>query len=238
MQLYILPGNPPPNYELRDVYNRGYEHYKKTWERLFNRPNRPKLYDPMGYYRQNYIFHVEDDERVVCQTLGTHYHLDNKISLDLPFFEKFYGAPLEYLNKNHVSSCLSLEYSSVAKAYSPRKLDGLNMYKVIIQLSIKYAKSLAVDAVIGHPRRLTKTNDVTTEIGCKVIKANEEKYGVTVDVSVGLLKEVTSYSELNVNRLINNLWDSRIDSIGLTTEDQEQYYSQFLETNKIKAEVA
>ena len=109
LRFYILPGNPPPNFQYRAEYNKGYQHYKKTWERIFNRPGRPKLFEPMGFYRQNYIFQVVDKDQIVCQTFGTHYHLDNTVSTDLPFFENFLGEPINYLRDKNIKSCLSLE---------------------------------------------------------------------------------------------------------------------------------
>ncbi len=234
MQLYVLPGNPPPNFVHRPIYNRAYEHYRRTWTRIFNRPGRPPQYYPSGFYRQNYIFHVEHKASVVAQTLATHYHLNNKITTDLPFFSAMIGKPLEFLKNASADSCLSLEFSSIGREFSPRHLEGLNMYRVIFQLALKYARSLCVDAVIGHPRRLTQTNEVTTEIGCRVLRSGLSKYGVSVDVSIGLLDEVTADNELAVMKQVSKLWDNRIDCIGLSSEQNLEFYNQYLKSPTFK----
>jgi len=228
LQLYVLPGNPPPNFRYRCVYNRAYAHYRSVWTRIFNRPGRPPQFDPAGFYRQNYIFHIEQEGTVVAQTLATHYHLENNITKELPFISSLLGLPLEFLKNHSANSCLSLEYSSIAREFSPRRLNGLNMYRVIFQLALNYARTLSVDAVVGHPRRLTQTNEVTSEIGCRVIRSGLDKYGVSVDVSIGLLDEVTADNDTLVMDKVAHLWRKRLDCIGLSFAQNSDFYNQYL----------
>lgn len=222
----ILPGNPPPNFKHRDLYNKGYLFFKNTWERIFNRPNRPQLYDSMGYFRQNYILQISHEGTVIAQTLATHYNLKNTITEDLPFFENFLGIPIQYLRDHQCSSLLSFEFSAVHGDYSERKL-GVNLYKVILQLAITVAKTMDVDAVIGHPRRLTKTNTLVEGAGCKCIVPNLKKYGVSVDIYIGLAGELTPYDDQDVFKLVDELWEKRLDTIQLTRGSAEDYFCQY-----------
>ncbi len=225
MMFYILPGNPPPNFIHREQYNLAYLHYKNTWQRIFNRPGREPLYDPMGFFRQSYIFQISDGTNVVAQTLATHYHLKNIITPDLPFFENFIGIPLEYLSKNQCNSLLSLEFSSVGREYSERK-SGVNFYRVIIQLAVNLAHMIDVDAVIGHPRRVTNTNQLIGEIGCKCIVPNLVKYGVSVDVYAGLIKELHPFDDIQANQYSNLLWQSRVDTTFVSQQNHQEDYFQ------------
>lgn len=205
LNFYILPGRPQPGFSAMENYNKAYQFYKNTWQRIFNRPGRPHQYDPMGFFRQNFIFQIQDRDKVIAQTLSTNYSLHALITEELPFFENFLGLPIEYLKENGCYSLSSLEYSAVARDYSERKYH-VNLYKVIIQLGIHFAQMLRAEAVIGHPRRVTGTNELAKEIGCECIVPNRSKYGVSVDVFVGVMAKLNAYNDPVANQITRDLW--------------------------------
>jgi hypothetical protein len=232
-KLHILPGNPPPNFIFRKEYNEGYKFYQNTWERIFNRPHRPAFFDPLGFYRQSYIFQISNNSTVIAQTLATHFHLDNLVTEQLPFFECFHGDPLEFLKSENCKSLLSIEYSAVSRENSERKI-GLNLYKVLIQLVVNHCKLLDVDAIIGHPRRVTNTNQVIAEIGCKKKSEAVTKYGVSVDIYAGVIEYLIPFDDKDVNLLSEFLWNSRIDTTGITDQfSDSNYNAQYYKPNQI-----
>ncbi|MCJ8277305.1 MAG: hypothetical protein MJK18_10730 [Bdellovibrionales bacterium] len=64
---------------------------------------------------------------------------------------------------------------------------------------------------------------MTSDIGCKPIKSGLSKYGVSVDVSVGILSEVANFPEIDVNKIVTELWENRIDTLGLKNPRKEEF---------------
>lgn len=232
ISLIMLPGNPPPNFPYKEMYNKAYEFYKNTWQRIFNRPHRPPLYDAYGFFRQNYIFQLSEGDKIIAQTLGTHLNLEHSVTTDLAFFEKFKGKANEFLKLNNVRSILSLEYSAVTEKYSPRNAENINFYDIILLLSMRMAKALDVDAIIGHPRRLTKTNSRVYAIGYTCIESQKTKYNVSVDIVVGLMKNLIEPVSAEIKSALEKLWENRIDTIGISRNDASLYFSYFQKAKK------
>ena len=160
--------------------------------------------------RQDYIFQIEQNGKVVAQSTATHYTLQSLMVEDLPVFECFKGEPLEVLRSKGLNHMYSVEFTSVAPEYRPRTV-GFNFYKVILQLCIMKARETGSDAIFGHPRRLTKTNELVEEIGCKPLGHKKNKWGVSVDLFYGELSELGPYNDEFTERLASSLWDKRID---------------------------
>lgn len=216
LKLYILPGNPPPAFPFRDLYNSAYAFYKETWERIFNRPKRPKLYDANSFFRQSYVLQIQDGSQIVGQTLATHFHLGNVITLDLPYFESLKESAVELLASRNAKSLLSMEYSALHRDFSPRKVNWLNLYEVLLHSGFTLAQCLDVDALVGHPRRLTKTHNIIDKLGYHCVQRQKQKYGVSVDVFVAFMSDLQPHSDPAISNLVRQLWATRTDTTGIT----------------------
>lgn len=219
LQFSILPGNPPPHFSNRKAYNEAYFFYKKTWERIFNRPGRPKHFSPDAFFRQSYVFQIKEGEEIVAQTLSTHFHLDHLITSEHSYFGNFKPEHIERLRCEGLLSLLSLEFSAVGRQFSPNRTEGLSYYKVIMQLGFQVARHLQVDAVFGHPRRVTGTNDVIFDAGFETYGEAMSKYGVSIDLAIGDLKKLKPYDEREMN-VAYELWERREDTIGVLSNPQ------------------
>lgn len=208
--LVIYPGRIYPWDEHQQIHDRGYSYFKNTWERIFNRPNRPPQYSAMGFFRQDYVIQIENGGVIAAQSMATHYDLDRLITPDHPFFECWQGEPLAQMKSEGLRQVLSLEYTSVAREFSPRMIDA-HLYKTIMDCSVKLMRSLDLDGVFGHPRRVTKTTDLVEEIGFKKAGSQKDKYGVSVDLTYAVASELTRYNDLASMRLSDEIWDARID---------------------------
>ena len=72
-------------------------------------------------------------------------------------------------------------------------------------------RSLELDGVFGHPRRVTKTTDLVEEIGFKRAGSQKDKYGVSVDLTYAVAGDLTRYEDLASMKLSDEVWNTRID---------------------------
>ena len=210
LKLVILSGRPDHSRPSHPSYDLAYSHFKQTWERICNRPNRPPNYSGFGFFRQDYILQIESASEVVGQTTATHYRTDDLVAKDLPVFECWLGEPFESLRSQNLKSLLSLEFTSIAKNYQPRKIE-FNYYKVLINLSVNLAKATGSQGIFGHPRRLTKTNDLIEQIGCRPLGQRKDKWGVSVDLYYGRTENLVPFPDIRAQKLTDQLWNSRED---------------------------
>lgn len=208
--LLIYPGRVFPWDEHHQINDRGYSYFKNTWERIFNRPNRPPQYSAMGFFRQDYVIQIEEEGVIAAQSMATHYDLDRLVVADHPFFECWRGEPLARMKAEGLRQVLSLEYTSVAREFSPRMI-GIHLYKTLMDCSVKLMRSLELDGVFGHPRRVTKTTDLVEEIGFKRAGSQKDKYGVSVDLTYAVAGDLTRYEDLASMKLSDEVWNTRID---------------------------
>lgn len=229
LQFIILPANLPPHTQTTALHNQAYAHYKNSWERIFNRPGREPHYNADHFLRQDYIFEVLDKNEVVCQILGTHFHLDHDIMQDLTYFENFKTEAQEILKAEKVKRLMSLEYSSVNRDYSPKFSGGINFGEIITFLGVQYAKALGVEVILGQPRRVTGTNNRLFNIGFRKVKECITKFNLSVDLTFGFMNEIHPELDPAHQKLITHLWAHRQDFMGLTTGQSgllSSYYQQ------------
>jgi hypothetical protein len=219
LQLIVLPGSPAPNFTNWITYQKGYDYYKATWERIFNRPKKPPQYSAEGYRRQSYIFQLMKNEKVIGQSCATHYPVGFSISKDLPYLQSYQGPALDSLEHQGCKNLLSLEYTSVLREYSTRKLNGLNLYKVLIYSSIKFGLELNIDGFLGLPRRVTNTTPLLTDIGFQIYSEQMDKYGVTVDVCAALRSEVKPYDDKEAMNLAEKIYMNINDTTGASSSE-------------------
>ena len=217
LKLVIMSGRPDPKRSSHPSYGLGYTHFKQTWERICNRPNRPANYSGFGFFRQDYILQIESKGEVVGQTAATHYRTDDLVAQDLPVFECWLGEPFDALKAQGLKSLLSLEFTSIAKEYQPRKIE-FNYYKVLINLSILMVKETGSQGIFGHPRRLTKTNKLIEQVGCTPLGYKKDKWGVAVDLYYGRIENLVPFPDVTALRITNELWSTREDLTGASYE--------------------
>ncbi len=236
-QFIILPANLPPHFGMSAVHNIAYLHYKNSWERILNRPGREALFNPDEFLRQDYVFQVMNNEEVVCQILGTHFHLDHALTQDFSYFQNFKSEAQETLRKENAKKLLSLEYSSVRREYSPKFVEGINFGEIITYLGVQYAKSIGVEAILGQPRRVTGTNERVINSGFRRVKANVTKCNVTVDLTLGFVNEIIEHPEDRTRNLINEFWTKRTDLLGYSTGNQTRASCYYIKENKNESEL-
>ena len=227
LQFFIVPANMPPHFENRNLHNHSYNHYKNSWERILNRPGRESLFKPDEFLRQDYVFQVMNGEEVVCQILGTHYHLESTLTYDLSYFQNFKSDALAVLQSENIKKLMSLEYSSIKREYSPKYVDGINFGEVITYLGIEYAKHLGVEVILGMPRRVTGTNERVVNSGFRRVKSNLSKCNVTVDVTLGFINEIIEHPDRKTQFLISKLWNERNDLLGYSKNDLAKNFNYY-----------
>lgn len=227
LNFYILPGNPPPNFIFRELYDKAYDYYKEVWERILNRRIGPGAYCAYNMFRQDLICIITHENRIVAQSLSSFMNLKSKITEDLEYFQNFKGPALHMMLEKGAENIFSVEFSSIDRNYSPRKTNGLSFYELISQLGIRLGFNFDIDVIVGQPRRVTGTNDKVDSFGFHRVREGISKCGLTVDLMLGFRGATLELPNLSHRALVNKLWENRIDTTGLTFKTYNEYINGY-----------
>lgn len=209
--LVFHAGNPDPLFDNRLLYDKSYEHFRSVWERTFTRRAGAGSYDPYAFYRQNIVYTLFYGSDVAAQICSSFYQINAAITPELGYYTNFLGKPHEFMLEKGIRFVSTGEYSSVARNYSPRKVDGLHLNEVMTRIGLISGSELGADAVLGLPRRVTGTNTVCLDLGMELLEPARERLGLVVDVFIGYKNTLKPSTDPQIEKLVNRLWGERVD---------------------------
>lgn len=211
LKLVILPGKPAADFGALDLYNKAYDHFKAIWQRTIKLRTGAEAYDPYCFFRQDASITIFHGDEPAAQCLSSLLHVDAHITHDLSYFKHFKGAPEEYLREKRVQAFSTIEFSSVGREYSERKIGGLCLNEMINQFGSKFGYYRGAGAVAGLPRRVTGTNAKAERLGYRKLAEGLERHGLCVDVMIALEEDIQPHENPGVQLLIDRLWNERLD---------------------------
>jgi len=208
-QYVILPARPNSNFASRDLYNKAYYYWKEYWQRTF-RLKAPTFWNPVDFFRQDFIFCLLHDDQIAAQNVSTIAHFEHLITFDLPYFGAFDSASEKMLQDEGAKSLMTIEYTSVNPAYGERKT-GLRLAEIMNGLALEMFKSEGFDATFAMPRRLSGLSNVTANYGYRKVGEDYQKAGWNLDVFIGFKNEIKTHPDSEYSEVIRKLWKHRVD---------------------------
>ena len=213
LSLVILPGNPPPGFAQIGLYNDAYRHYKSVWERTFTLRAGAGSYDAYAFFRQDLIYLFMYRGQIAGQICSSYLSLNSEILTDLAYFDNFRGAALETMLARGLKTVVSLEYSSIARPFSPRMLGGFHLNELITRMSVVGGAYFGAEGMLALPRRVTGTNDVVDKLKFEKIAESKSRMGISVDVFIGNRENMPAYEDAAVEFAFQTIWSKRTDLV-------------------------
>lgn len=212
-QYYLMPGKCPKNFEHIPFYNRIYTYWKIFWEDILKNLDGTTKINSDEFLRQDIVPVIMNGDEIVAIHLYTTFDLRCQTSIDHSYIAGNYPHSfIERLMEREATHLMSMEYLTVSPSWRKSRL-GYSMAHVLLGLGLNVLKYEGLDAGIAPTRQDYKMHELAYTYGFDQIIPDVMMHNVKCDLVACFPQNIKHHPNLQVNRVVHELWENRIDLI-------------------------
>lgn len=218
----LIPGNFPKDNKNQILHNKAYLFWKNFWNEVLKENGTNHTVSPDNFWRQNIVSLIMCGEEIVGMHLYSFFNTRSLAALDHSYMVHSFTADyMEKLSQKNSKNLMSIEYLTVAKGWRKKDI-GISLSAVLLTLACKYQKDLNLDALVAPSRSDNKVTETILDLGGEILVGDLEMHNTPVDLIAIFNDQDHLHPNSNVNKLANQLWESKIDTTGILPENLER----------------
>lgn len=195
-----------------EMYNRTYRLWQSVWNKTFDELNEDKRVDGDQFYLLDEFCTIAFQDQPIAMIALKWLDLSLQPSLDNSYFRTFPETTTEVLRKLNFKKLMSMGNLVVHPEWRRQSLSsGVSLSEIVIGLALERFKYSSSESVICYTRNNRGINKIIYRYGGLPLWEKLIRHNVEVDVAIIPKKDVCKNPTLQVENLVQNLWNQWIE---------------------------